>query len=75
MQKNTKNLDYNPNFVEINDGSGKRYLPEGVVGDLAHDQRYLYDITSAIIIGVVPLSVMNKNIAPYNHSRWITVAS
>ena len=75
MASYAKNLDYNPKFVEITDGSGIKYLAENVVGDLSDDQRYFYDITSAIITGIVPPSVMNKKIGSLNHSWWITLVS
>ena len=51
-------------------------LEEDVVKDLSTDQKYLYEITTAIKKGgKLPTSLKEKNIGPHNHARWLNLAN
>ena len=42
---------------------------------LSADQKYLYDIVSAIKAGHIPLHLIHKKIGPHNHARWLNLAN
>lgn len=48
---------------------------ESISDDLSTDQRYLYEICSAISKGVVSEQLKNRTIGPISHSRWTTLAN
>lgn len=50
-------------------------LPEDVYLKLSNDQKYLYRIVNALILGHFPESLQEMKIGALNHSRWVTTAS
>ena len=50
-------------------------LKEEVRKSLSHDQKYLYDITSAIKSGIFPQSLKDRAIGPHDHARWLNLAN
>ena len=51
-------------------------LPTGINSDhLSTDQRYLFDICTAVSTGVCPVDLSLRNPGLINHSRWLTMAN
>lgn len=50
-------------------------LPEISKTDLSTDQKYLYDVMTAISTGIFPSDLANMEPGPLNHSRWLTTAN
>lgn len=50
-------------------------LPEINRNDLSTDQKYLYDIMTAISTGAFSSDLANMIPGPLNHSRWLTTAN
>ncbi|KAL4712991.1 hypothetical protein ACJJTC_012061 [Scirpophaga incertulas] len=50
-------------------------LPEITANDLSTDQKYLYDIMTAVRTGVCSSDLANMEPGPLNHSRWLTTAN
>ncbi|XP_060801595.1 uncharacterized protein LOC132902031 [Amyelois transitella] len=50
-------------------------LPEVTRNELSTDQKYLYDVMTAISTGSFSLNLANIAPGPLNHSRWLTTAN
>lgn len=50
-------------------------LPEITRDDLSTDQKYLYDVMTAISTGIFSSKLANIEPGPLNHSRWLTTAN
>ena len=50
-------------------------MEEHILKDLSADQKYLYDITSAIKSGHMSVDLRCKKIGPHNHARWLNLAN
>ena len=50
-------------------------LPSDVVAGLSSDQRYLYDIASAVQVGKVSPNVATKQPGTLHNARWLTLAN
>ena len=51
------------------------YLPPIESSDLSTDQRYMYDLCSAVISGVYPPDLGLRKPGLINHSRWLTTGN
>ncbi|KAK0048904.1 hypothetical protein Bpfe_021670 [Biomphalaria pfeifferi] len=68
-------LKHIANFTKITSQHSMPVLDEDVVADLSCDQKYLYDIVTAIRTGVVSENLSARKPGPLNHSRWLTFAN
>ena len=50
-------------------------MEEHILKDLSADQKYLYDITTAIKSGHMSKDLRCKKIGPHNHARWLNLAN
>ena len=50
-------------------------VPESVISKLSNDQRYILEITYAVMNGSVSERLKKLKPGPVNHSRWLTTAS
>jgi hypothetical protein len=50
-------------------------LPTITDENLSTDQKYLFDIMTAISTGIFSSDLANKDPGPLNHSRWVTTAN
>lgn len=50
-------------------------LDDDVLGGLSVDQKYLYDIITAIRSGIVSKDLSSRKPGVLNHSRWLTLAN
>lgn len=50
-------------------------LPEVTKNELSTDQKYLYDVMTAISTGIFSPDLANITPGPLNHSRWLTTAN
>nr|XP_047125873.1 uncharacterized protein LOC124807716 isoform X2 [Hydra vulgaris] len=68
-------LDANKNFEKITLGEPPIVLPGKILKDLSTDQACGYRIVTAIRSGVLPENLINLEIGPVSHSRWLTTAN
>nr|XP_047127618.1 uncharacterized protein LOC124808520 [Hydra vulgaris] len=68
-------LDANKNFEKITLGEPLIVLPGKILKDLSTDQAYGYRIVTAIRSGVLPENLINLEIEPVSHSRWLTTVN
>ena len=50
-------------------------MEDEVLKDLSADQKYLYDIVTAIKSGHMSVELKCKKIGPHNHARWLNLAN
>ena len=50
-------------------------LDSEILADLSSDQKYLYDIVTAIKTGHLTENIKNKKIGPHHHARWLNLAN
>ena len=50
-------------------------LPEVNINELSTDQKYLWEITTAVSSGYCPLDLSKREPGTMNHSRWLTTAN
>ena len=50
-------------------------LPDKILKDLSIDQAYGYRSVTVIRTGVLPENLINLEIGPVSHSRWLTIAN
>ena len=65
----------NRNFETVTLGESLITLLDKILKDLSTDQAYGYRIETAIRIGVLPENLINLEIGPVSHSRWLTTAN
>ena len=65
----------NRNFETVILGESLITLPVKILKDLSTDQAYGYRIVTAIRTGVLPENLINLEIGPVSHSRWLTTAN
>ena len=68
-------LNTNRNFETVTLGEPLIPLPDKTLKDLSTDQAYSYRIVTAIRTGVLPENLINLEIGPISHSRWLTTAN
>ena len=68
-------LPIKKNFKKVTCGSELISLSTEVVNDLSSDQKYGYEIVSAIRAGSLSPRLADLDIGPVNHSRWLTTAN
>lgn len=62
-------------FEPIVCASNMPVLDEVVLDDISGDQKYLYDIVTAIRSGIVSDDMSSRKPGILNHSRWLTLAN
>lgn len=62
-------------FTKITSLHSMPVLDDHVLADLSCDQKYLYDIVTAIRTGVVSENLSDRKPGHLNHSRWLTFAN
>lgn len=50
-------------------------MTDDILNDLSGDQKYLYDIVSAIKSQQMPIDLRCRKIGPHNHARWLNLAN
>ena len=68
-------LNTNRNSETVTLGEPLFALPDKILKDLSTDQANGYRIVTAIRTGVLPKSLINLEIGPVSHSRWLTTAN
>ena len=67
-------LNTNRNFETVTLGEPLIALPDKKLKDLLTDQAYSYRIVTATRTGLLPEKLINLEISPVSHSRWLTTA-
>ena len=73
--KSVSDMPFNKNFKTITVGQDLAELDEQAVKDLSTDQKYSYEIVTAIRTGNLSSRLFNLEIGPVCHSRWLTTAN
>ena len=68
-------LEINPNFHAVTIGLPLVDLEQNIIDDLSTDQKYGYQIVTAIRNGAIPDDLGKMEIGPLCHSRWLTFAN
>ena len=50
-------------------------LDDKLINDLSADQKYMYQIVTAIKDRKLPTQLQNNKIGPHNHARWLNLAN
>ena len=75
MLDTVTDLNTNRNSETVTLGEPLFALPDKILKDLSTDQANGYRIVTAIRTGVLPKSLINLEIGPVSHSKWLTTAN
>lgn len=63
------------NFQKIESVFCEKVLPEVNIKELSTDQKYLFNISRAVISGECPPNLAKTNPGNISHARWLTMAN